>query len=175
MKSRAFRRYAIRAGALTVAGVLVAGAVGAATDTDNLAVSATVLASCTIAAAALGFGNYNVSGAQAVTALDAQADLTVTCSVGVTTTISLDEGASEDAGSTPVTPLRQMASGLNRLDYTLYQDPTRLLLWGTGGGNDLSFPATGATDTVTVYGSIAGGQLAPAGAYTDTVVATITF
>jgi spore coat protein U-like protein len=78
-----------------------------------------------------------------------------------------------------------MASGPARLNYNLFQDATRSLIWGNGlsgtrvatagftvgpgvgnGTRSASFP---------VYGRVAPQQLVQTGAYSDTIVVTVTF
>ena len=39
----------------------------------------------------------------------------------------------------------------------------------------LAYTGTGASQDLTVYGTLPGGQNVPVGSYSDTVVATITF
>jgi spore coat protein U-like protein len=62
-----------------------------------------------------------------------------------------------------------VASG-NYLNYKLFSDSTRNTEWTTAA----TIPGVDV-GTVSVYGRIPAGQNQPAGSYTDTVVATITF
>ncbi|MBZ4399850.1 MULTISPECIES: spore coat U domain-containing protein [unclassified Myxococcus] len=67
----------------------------------------------------------------------------------------------------------------NRLNYNLYLDATRLLVWGNGtlGTSRYGpvFPVNAVEVTLTLYGRIPAGQAAVAGAYSDTVVMTLTY
>jgi spore coat protein U-like protein len=146
----------------------------AGTDTANMNVSATVSDSCSISAGALTFGAYDtVSGL----AVDGSAALTVACTSGSSAEITLGQGDNADTGSTDAAPLRRMSDGATSfLSYQLYQDAGHLTGWGNTSGTSVAYEASSAApSTVSVYGSVDAGQDVPAGAYTDTVVATITF
>jgi spore coat protein U-like protein len=74
---------------------------------------------------------------------------------------------------------RQMALGAERLDYNLYSDAARTVIWGdgTGGSQTVTSTPAGATHgaTVTIYGRIGAGQWVPPGGYTDTIAVTVFF
>jgi spore coat protein U-like protein len=61
------------------------------------------------------------------------------------------------------------------LTYSLYQDSGHLTVWGNTAGTAVSHTGTGTATALTVYGAVDPGQSVPAGNYSDTVVATITF
>lgn len=72
--------------------------------------------------------------------------------------------------------LRIMRSGTNQLNYNLYTDGARTVVWGNGSGNSSIQAVTGnSTTTLTVYGQIPAGQDAAVGNYTDGIIATVTF
>ena len=141
----------------------------AATDSDTFQVTASVLAACSITANDLNFGNYNpVSG----TPLNAATTLEITCTNGAAYEVGLSAGLG--AGASVAT--RFMTNGGNQLAYSLYSDAARTSGWGeTSGVNTVSGTGSGALQALTVYGQIPGGQSVPAGLYTDTVTATITY
>lgn len=147
----------------------------AQTATDNLAVSADVTASCTITTTALAFGNYDPVVAHASTPLDGTGTVTVACTTGSPVTITLGQGANPDASSTAIAPLRRLINGVDFLNYSLFSDAGRTAVWGDDLTVDVETTGTGIAEDHTVYGRIAAGQNMPAGAYTDTVVATVTF
>lgn len=149
--------------------------VNAGTATSNLSVTATVAASCTIATNAVAFGAYDPIITNKTANLDSTGTVTVTCTNGSIGTITLGQGANATVGSTDVVPLRQMAASTNRLSYQLYSDIARIAIWGNTTVTGLVRTGTGAADPVTVYGSVTAGQNVPAGSYSDTVVATVTF
>ena len=136
-------------------------------DTGNIAVSATVVESCTLDGGNLSFGNYDPIVTHASTPLDTTVNLSVLCTEGTTATIGLSNGDNAVASQ------RKMASGTERLNYDLYSDSDRTAAWATEAYTEVD--GTSATN-VTVYGRVPAGQnTAAAGGYADTVVATITF
>lgn len=165
---------------VSVAGVgltgLVASAGTAHADASaNMAVGVTVADSCTISSTPLAFAGYN-STVNASTPVGANATLTVTCTSGFATTVTLNEGLNEGAGSTPATPVRRMTDGTNFLNYVLNQDSQGgIVLWGDDPTTDADTTGTGAGVALTVYGQMPAGQNPPGGDYTDTVVATVLF
>ena len=138
-----------------------------------MTVTATVSATCTITAGNLAFGAYDtVSG----TAVDGAATVTVACTKGGSATITLDQGANSGSGSTDASPNRRMKTGSNFLSYGLFSDSTRSTVWGNTTGTGVGYTAASSAATgITVYGRIIASQDVPAGSYSDTVVATITF
>lgn len=77
---------------------------------------------------------------------------------------------------------RQMAAGAERLDYNLYLNAGRSLIWGDGTELTLFLPGsmrlTGnrtLTQTHTIYARMPARQNADAGNYTDTIVVTLEF
>ena len=153
---------------------LVAGFVGlaqtdvnAATQTSSFTVSASVTANCTISAAALAFGAYDPVVANASANLDQTSTITVACTKGTSASVSLDSGVNYSSG-------RRMKAGSNYLGYEMYSDSGRSTVWDST--NTVAYNAASKSSTdLTVYGRVAAGQDVPAGSYSDTVVATITF
>ena len=148
---------------------------GAATSTSNLAVSASVTASCTISTAPVAFGAYDPIVTNASADLDGAGSVTVTCTDGAVTTITLGQGANAAGGSTDAAPQPQMASGTDLLSYALFSDSGRTTVWGNTALTGVAHTGTGTATVVDVFGRVASGQNVPAGSYADTVVATITF
>lgn len=143
----------------------------AATATSDLAVTATVVGTCTIdASGGLAFGNFTTAAGATSSGI-----LTVACTDGTAATVTLGQGANDTAG-TAAAPQRQMASGANRVRYDLYQDSSNSIVWGNTPltGASQTFTGVGGTDLV-VYGVIPAGQTLSVGSYSDTVVATVTF
>lgn len=140
----------------------------AATANSTLAVSATVLNSCVVLPATLLFGN--VSSAANT---DATATISVTCTLGASYNIQLDEGGGGGTVST-----RKMTSlAADTLNYALYRDSNRTQNWGeTNGVDTVADTGDGLVQTHTVYGRVPTGQTTtPAGAYTDTVNITVEY
>jgi spore coat protein U-like protein len=146
---------------------LAASPASAQSASTTFQVTATVIRNCTIAAANLAFGNYDVLSALPT---NAQSNLTVACTKNVTATIGLDLGQNPAAGN------RQMAFGAERLLYTLWRDAARTLTWGNAAPNLYTYVSAGrAPATVIVYGQVPAGADVAAGAYADQIVATINF
>lgn len=165
--------------AAAVALFAVSGTSHAGTDTANLGVSATVSNNCAISAtAALAFGSYDPAVAHASTGsdLDGTGTISVTCTSGASVDITLGQGGNADTGSTDAAPARRMTDGgTSFLAYTLFQDSGRATAWANDAAGAKGTIGTGAAESHTVYGRVAKGQNVPAGSYSDTVVATVTF
>lgn len=149
----------------------------AGTASSSMPVSATVANNCSIdATGGLAFGSYDPAVANASAPLDASGTINVTCTLDAAATITLGQGANADTGSTDAAPLRRMTDGAtNFLSYALYQESGRTTVWGNDTTTDVISTGTGAAVSHTVYGRVAAAQNVPAGAYSDTVVATVTF
>ena len=145
--------------------ISVTGLLG--TVTSTFAVSATVPAGCTISATSLNFGNY--SGAL----IDSASALTVTCTNLTTFNIGLSAGTA--TGATVTT--RKMTSPVSAtLNYTLFRDSARTFNWGNTVGTDtLISLGNGTALQYGVYGRMAAGQSVAPGAYSDTIIATVTY
>jgi spore coat protein U-like protein len=162
---------------LTVAGataLALGGISGTQAATDNIAVTATVVANCAIAAGALDLGSYDPVVVNASTDALATSTITVTCTSGASATVTLGQGTTVGAGSTDADPNRRLTDGANFLNYGLFTDVGRSVEWGNTAGTGVAHTGTGAGVPLTVYGNIPAGQNVPAGAYAGTVIATIT-
>lgn len=155
--------------------LLVGGTSLAGTANSDLTVTATIANNCTIATTTLAFGTYDPITTHKAANLDGTGAVTVTCTNGASVGITLGQGANADAGSTDAAPLRRMKSGSNYLSYSLFSDSNRSVVWGNTSETDVSDTGTGVESAHTVYGRIALDQNVPAGSYSDTVVATVTF
>jgi spore coat protein U-like protein len=145
----------------------------AAIATANLPIAVTVASNCTISAVAVGFPTYDPIAAHATTPDDSTSgSVTITCTKGATTTIGLSLGANATG-----VQARMLSGTANYLNYALYQDAARTLTWGNAAPNVFT-PAAApskAARTYPVYARIPAGQDVAAGAYADTVVATVNF
>lgn len=141
------------------------------TRTASFAVTANVVANCTISASPLAFGTYDPVVTHAAAPLDATSTVTITCTRGSASTVGLDLGTNAAA------TVRRLANGAEFLTYELYKEAARTNVWGNSGVDLLNpGPAPSrAPRALTVHGRIPGGQDATTGAYADTIVATITF
>jgi spore coat protein U-like protein len=142
---------------------------------EDLGVSATVTSNCSIVTAPVAFGNYAPTTTHLTTALEAQGSVTVSCTSGSVAHIQMGQGLNP-VGANEAAPVRQMANGASRLAYWLYTDAARTDVWGNTSVTGVDHTGTGATSgAIAVYGRVPGAQNVPAGAYADTVQATVTF
>ena len=129
-------------------------------------------AKCTITTASnVAFGTYNVFSAAP---LDTTGVVQISCN-GAARPITVDLSH----GNAPTYSPRYMLKGSEQLNYNLYLDAARTLIWGDGTGGTSVYgpvdPPNGVNVNLTVYGRIPAGQDLTAGAYADTIVATINF
>jgi len=186
-----YRKLVIRAALAMVAGLGVSATSWAATATSNVTVTATVPQTCTVSTSNVAFGTYDpvttnslATGVDITTTGGANGAVSVTCTKS-STGVTVDLGA----GSNLLDPDRQMASGSERLKYQLFKASTSAPaaacasanIWGSGitAGTTLT-PATpswtaGTARVFNICGFVAKGQDVAPGAYTDTVVATVTY
>lgn len=151
------------------AAVLVFGATAAFGQTadspvNNDNITATVTTNCTIGTFDLDFGNYDPTSA---TATDIAGSVQVRCTKGTAATVTMDLGLNGD---------RSMAGpGADFLQYDIYSDATRTLSWpdATPGVSVTAALASATVTSLDVYGRIPAQQAIVAGAYDDTVVATV--
>ena len=129
---------------------------------------------------ALTLGNYD--SYQSVPK-DASAIFTVTCTRSggpPTTTVTLGLGPSLNSGTVASRQLK-LTSGTDLLNYNLYRDAGRSLVWGNTIGTNtlsqtLSIPNnTSGTLTFTLFGRIDALQDVRPGTYTDSLTATVSF
>ncbi len=172
------RSNALRLPALLVsiaAMALLAVPASAGTDTANLTVQASVTANCTISTSTLNFGAYDPIVSHKASDLTGEGGVTVTCTNGAAVTITLGQGSNADAGSTDDVPLRRMTDGTNFIEYFLYSNEARDTVWGNTEATDVAETGNGAAQLQVVYGKVTMDQQVPAGSYSDTVLATVTF
>lgn len=170
------RRFALASALFVAVGSAAPLTAVAATDTSNLSISSSVSNNCIISTTALSFGAYDPIVANANDPLEGTGGtVNTTCTNGANATITLGQGQNAAGNSTDDAPLRQLAAGANRLRYDLYQEPVGQTVWGNTAGTGLSVTGDGTEKSSTVYGTIFPDQNVPAGVYTDTVTATVTF
>ena len=141
----------------------------AATATGSFAVSLTIQASCTLASSSgIAFGTQGVLSSN----VDATGTLGVQCTSTTPYTVALDAGS----GTGATTTTRKMTAGAATVNYALYRDSARTLIWGnTQGTNTVAGTGSGATQTLTVYGRVPAQTTPAIGSYSDTVNVTITY
>jgi spore coat protein U-like protein len=137
------------------------------TATRTMNVSVVVQPTCLITATPLAFGNY------AALALNSTSTVTVTCTNTTAYNVGLSAGLAPGA---TVTTRAMKGPGTNYLSYQMYKDSGRTINWGNTVGTDtVAGSGNGIAQPLTVYGQIPGGKFPAPGAYTDTIVATVTY
>jgi spore coat protein U-like protein len=102
--------------------------------------------------------------------VDASSNLSVECTLNGAYTVALDGGT-----ITGNVNDRKMELGVNSIDYQLYRDPARTLVWGNTVGTTVGGTGSGAAQSLAVYGRVPAQGAKPPGTYQDTITATVTF
>lgn len=182
-----YRKLAIRAALAMAAGLGISSSTWAATATNTVTVNASVSQVCTVSAATVAFGAYDPVSANATADLLAPAaPLTVKCTKGsASVTIDLGQGGN-------YTTVRRMTDGTDFLTYQLYKassqasgatcasPPSTGGVWGSTSGGSTLTPTTPTWSATTglvfnICGVVPQAQDVGVGAYTDAVIATVTF
>ena len=134
---------------------------------------------CTVSALPVVFGVYNPLGALPTVSTGG---VTMTCqpvlvAILQSYTLSLSAGGGASYAS------RRLASGANTLQYQLYSDPGYSVVWGNGSGGSSTVAGSfllavlvPVSATHIVYARMPALQSgAVAGAYTDTIIVTVTY
>lgn len=144
----------------------------AAQDTENLSSTVVVSQGCFInAVQTIDFGT--IDGNFAANKDASNGSVSVICTLGTSYAIGLGDGLHVNAGQ------RRLADGANQsfIGYDLYLDSGFSNSWGDiGSGNEKAGTGNAQSQSHTVFARIPSGQTAvAAGAYNDTIVATVNF
>ncbi|MDR5856297.1 spore coat U domain-containing protein [Caballeronia sp. LZ062] len=136
-----------------------------------LTLSATVIADCNIVAAPLAFPAASLLNQP----LQATSTVQVTCVSGAPYTVALDGGTTP--GGTVAMRKLALQSGAATVDYQLYTDAARTKPWGDGTNGTTTNTGTGvgSSQSFVVYGVVPAQTSQPAGKYSDTITATVSF
>ena len=141
------------------------------TTTAGMPVRVELVGFCNVSASDLDFGAY---ASNQNTPVQGQTAIQLQCSGGTVAELHLDAGTGP-GGNTSRRRMEQDA-GRDRMDYDLFQDPGRTIHWGDRSGVDtLEVQATGAPQTVPIYGQIPGGQRVRDGIYSDMITVRVLF
>ena len=122
-------------------------------------------ADCTISPQSVAFGSYDpLSPAP----LDGVGNVAISCSAPASFTISLGAGNG-------TVEQREMRSGLDAMQYNLYVDSARMLVWDDGMGPGNTVWDTTQSGNYAIYGRVPARQNLSAGTYADSIVVTITY
>jgi len=126
-------------------------------------------ASCTVnSAATLDFATGDALAAN----IDQTSTIRIECSGRTPYSIGLDAGAG--AGATAA--VRKLTGAAASVDYALYRDGARTMLWGDTVGIDAeAATCSGVVQTHTLYGRVTAQPTPVPGTYTDTITVTVTY
>jgi spore coat protein U-like protein len=154
----------------------------AAADTTQFNVKITVLKACTITAAAATDVDFGSVAGNSTANADAQGSVTAQCTPLTPYNIALNAGANASTANDVNTRRMKHIDGTvttnNHVAYQLYQNAARSTVWGsTVGTNTLAATGNGLNQAYPVYGRVANPSAnnAAAGAYLDTITATIVY
>jgi spore coat protein U-like protein len=156
---------------LAAASALSVSPAFAQTETAEFNVQITIDAECLIDSATdLDFGSSGVIDSD----IDATSTITVTCTSGTDYDIGLSPGTGD--GATVATRLMTGPDG-DTVQYSLFQDAGRTLVWGDTVGTDtVSATGTGAPQAHDVFGRVFEEQDTPQpGTYEDVITVTVTY
>ncbi len=168
--------------AVLAAALLAAAGQAVAADTTTFNVRITILKACTITAAAATDVDFGSVAGDSTTNADAQGSVTARCSPLTPYNIALNAGLNASTANDVNTRRMKHTDGTvttnNFVAYQLYQNAARSTVWGsTVGTNTVTGTGTGLNQVYPVYGRVANPSAnnAAAGAYLDTITATIIY
>lgn len=155
---------------------LAAGSAAAATDSTTFGVKIVITESCDIHSTTATDVDF-LSHPRSTGDHTATGNLVVNCSLNTPYTIALGNGLQPSSATVSDTNRRMISGAGNYVPYGLYRDSGATLLWGSTTGTDtLAGTGTNAAVNVPVYGKVLTASTnVPAGTYTDTVSAVITY
>jgi spore coat protein U-like protein len=117
----------------------------------------------------VNFGAYNVFARSPNN--DGVGSLRIKCQGGgKSSTVMLSSGQSQSFAP------RTLRSGAHSLNYNLYTNASRTIVWGDGtAGTHTMSAGKNASTALDVFGSIPEGQDPPVGNYSDNIVVTVNF
>ncbi len=128
--------------------------------------------SCTFGTlSSVAFGSYSMFDPSP---LDSTGEISYSCTLPVASPrLSLSAGSSGSFAT------RQLFSSGNSLDYNLFLDAARSVVWGDGTGGSATYdappPADGQVYSLTIHGRVPARQNPHVGSYADTVRVTMDF
>jgi len=125
---------------------------------------------CSVSAITVNFGDYFSFNPSSV---DANGDITIVCSSGISYIIKLGPGV--HSGNSFSSRKMLVIGGGSTLNYNLYRDSARTEVWGDGTSSTYtqSGSGTGGENHFIVYGRIPEGQNVSVGSYSDSLAVTI--
>lgn len=131
-----------------------------------LSCSSATSAVCSVSTQSINFGSYDVFNNSSV---ESTGNINVSCDSSASYTISLSTGGGSFLN-------RVLSFGSYLLNYNLYIDAARTIIWGdSSSGTSTVSSMTTTTSNHIVYGRIPARQNAFVGNYSDNVNVTISF
>jgi spore coat protein U-like protein len=133
---------------------------------------ASAAGSCSITTVSnVAFGTYDVFSNSPV---DSTGIIRIYCNGGArSVTVDLSKG------NAPTYSPRYMLKAAEQLNYNLYLDAARTIIWGDATGGTSHYgpvdPPNKTNVDLTIYGRIPAGQDLSVGSYADTITATVNF
>lgn len=138
---------------------------------------------CAVTTSGLSFGAGYAPFSGSPT--DAVADVDLTCTLaGLLSVCTIPYSIALDTGGSGSYAARQMSSLSDVLQYNVYTDPARTIIWGDGSGATATVNGSvnfsnllGAVRTANhpAYGRIPANQAVDEGVYADTLTVTVTY
>lgn len=187
MSMKMLRLTAVAAAAAFLFLVALRPAKAATPVTGQFNVTATITASCTIGTISnLAFGTYDPSAAIGSGNGQSSTSLSVTCTSGTPYTVSLNYGTGTGATNADRYMSGTGAAAGSQIAYNLYTDAGYTTVWydaadcaseATVNANCGTNTGNGSAQSMNIYGEISGTQTPslPAGTYSDTITATVTY
>lgn len=151
----------------TAVAMTLAGAALAAQSTTDFEVRVTITSTCDVGVLEATDVDFGSVGSTAMN-VNATGQLHVRCTNGTAYTVALDQGDNASGGS------RRMSGGGNFVPYGLYHTAVTTAPWSDQAAELHSGVGTGSAQQISVYGVMPTANF-PAGAYADTVTATLTY
>ncbi len=148
---------------------------GAITGSANLAVTETVVNSCSVViGSSLNFGTFDITSPNPQNGVGI---VSITCTDGAPAYVTLGQGQNPGSGSSDPSPIRQMAASgtTDHLLYQIYRDAAFTQPWGNTQVTGQPLTGTGVSQSAQVYARVLPGQNVASGTYVDSVLATITY
>lgn len=139
-------------------------------SSTSFSVRANVNRTCAVSATLIDFGSRTTLSS----ALNAQGNLSVTCTNALPFSIALGNGLWGSAPAARRMRLLGTTTGPTII-YGLYQDAARTLIWGGSAGQTFGSTGSGVAQVIPVYARLQPQVTPQTGTYTDTVVVTVTY
>lgn len=120
---------------------------------------------------ALTFGVYDPSRGN----LDTTGTVSILCSSSTSGAFTVDISQDSFGSFSP----RRLVSGAYKLDYNVYRDAARTLIWGDGSAGTVRYgptnPVANVTINLTMFGRVPGNQFVAPADYAGTLTVTLTY